>query len=49
MNIKQLSLHLQKPIIDARSSEGHVPEKMNGNIQFSDVVFHYPARPNVQV
>ena len=22
---------------------------MSGNIQFSDVIFHYPARPDVQV
>ena len=40
---------LIESLIDARSTEGSVPGKMNGIIQFSDVVFRYPARHKVQV
>ena len=28
---------------------GEIPDNFSGNIEFSDVVFHYPARPDVQV
>ena len=35
--------------INASSEEGEVPDDLSGNIQFSDVIFHYPARPDVQV
>ena len=35
--------------INAASEEGEVPDDLSGNIQFSDVIFHYPARPDVQV
>jgi ABC-type multidrug transport system fused ATPase/permease subunit len=45
----EVCLHPQKPKIDVESGEGKVPEELKGAIQFSDVVFHYPARPNVQV
>ena len=40
---------LQESQIDVNSTEGEVPDDLSGNIQFSDVVFHYPARPDVQV
>ena len=39
----------QQSEIDAASEEGEVPDDFIGNIQFSDVIFHYPARPDVQV
>ena len=39
----------QKPEIDWSDEEGEVPDNLEGNIKFSDVVFHYPARPSVQV
>ena len=26
-----------------------MPDKLLGKIEFKDVVFHYPARPDVQV
>ena len=35
--------------IDVASEEGEVPDDFIGIIQFSDVIFHYPARPDVQV
>ena len=39
----------QQSAIDASSDEGETPDDFIGNIQFSDVIFHYPARPDVQV
>ena len=42
-------LYFQKPIIDASSKKGKAPEKVEGNIRFRDVVFHFPARPSVKV
>ena len=42
-------LSSQKSLIDACSGEGNIPEKMDGIIRFSNVVFQYPARPNVEV
>ena len=39
----------QKSQIDASSKEGDTPESVSGNIEFSNVTFHYPARPDVQV
>ena len=35
--------------IDPASEEGERPDTLVGNIEFSDVVFSYPARPDVQV
>jgi len=47
--ILPVCFHLtQQSEIDA-SEEGEVPDDLIGNIQFSDVIFHYPARPDVQV
>ena len=40
---------LQEPEIDWSSEEGETPDNLDGNIKFSDVVFNYPARPDVQV
>lgn len=35
--------------IDPLSSEGSRPSNCHGNIQFTDIDFAYPSRPNVQV
>lgn len=40
---------MQKPTIDARSTEGKRPQKMHGNITLNNVKFKYPTRPNVPV
>ena len=40
---------MQKSKIDPTSDEGKVPSAIEGNIKFEDVVFTYPARPDVQV
>lgn len=36
-------------MIDATSDEGETIDDLKGNIQFKDVCFTYPARPDVQV
>ncbi|KAJ3063793.1 (ABC) transporter, partial [Quaeritorhiza haematococci] len=35
--------------IDSLSTQGKKPESVQGNIEFRDVSFHYPSRPDVQV
>lgn len=39
----------RKPDIDVDETVGLVPEKMQGAVEFRDVSFVYPARPDVQV
>ena len=40
---------VQEPEIDWTSDEGETPDNLEGNIKFNDVVFSYPARPDIQV
>ena len=40
---------LQKPNIDSDSEEGLKPDRLIGNIEFKDVFFNYPSRPDVPV
>ena len=35
--------------INPNSNEGLKPDKMKGNIEFKDVKFSFPSRPNVPV
>ena len=37
------------PVIDITSPAGKTPETLSGVIEFKDVYFRYPARPEVQV
>lgn len=37
------------PIINASKGRGSKPEKIRGDIKFSDVKFNYPSRPDVKV
>ncbi|KAL7417152.1 ste6-like protein [Mrakia frigida] len=37
------------PSIDSLSEEGLRPDEVIGNIDFENVVFHYPSRPNVPI
>ena len=39
----------QKPKIDSSSDKGEKPEKISGRLEFRNVSFTYPARPEVQV
>ncbi|KAK9487878.1 P-loop containing nucleoside triphosphate hydrolase protein [Lipomyces starkeyi] len=47
INVKKLFDRV--PEIDAWSTEGTKPENVEGNIEFKDVVFRYPTRPQVPV
>ncbi|XP_027395680.1 phosphatidylcholine translocator ABCB4-like isoform X2 [Bos indicus x Bos taurus] len=37
------------PKIDSFSERGHKPDNIKGNLEFRDVHFSYPARPDVQI
>ena len=39
----------RKPLIDIESKEGISAENIQGNINFQNVVFRYPTRPNITV
>ena len=39
----------RKPLIDANSEEGTKPTEVKGDIQFHDVKFRYPSRPDAPV
>ncbi|XP_017391993.1 phosphatidylcholine translocator ABCB4 isoform X1 [Cebus imitator] len=39
----------RQPLIDSYSEEGLKPDKFEGNIMFSEVMFNYPTRPNMPV
>ena len=53
MRVKVISfqtlLSLQEPEIDIMSDAGEKPQKSVGEIEFSDVHFQYPSRPDVKV
>ncbi len=38
-----------KPEIDAQSTEGGVPNNVQGRIRFENVHFRYPTRPDTRV
>ena len=38
-----------KPSIDAESTEGSVPQNVQGRIRFENIHFRYPTRPGVRV
>ncbi|KAK9456374.1 P-loop containing nucleoside triphosphate hydrolase protein [Dipodascopsis uninucleata] len=51
---KQAAINIHKlfdsiPLIDSWSDEGIVPETVTGDIEFKDVHFRYPTRPEVPV
>nr|XP_039263789.1 ATP-dependent translocase ABCB1-like isoform X2 [Styela clava] len=39
----------REPPIDSFSTEGHKPQQVSGQIEFKNVDFTYPSRPDVQV
>lgn len=39
----------QKPTIDCMSEDGYTLDKVRGEIEFHNVTFHYPSRPEVKV
>ena len=40
---------LQKPLIDCMSEDGYKLDRIKGEIEFHNVKFHYPSRPEVKV
>lgn len=44
-----MRLCLQEPKIDCFSEEGHKLDKVKGDIEFHNVSFFYPSRPEVKV
>ena len=49
MCIKNVDLFLQNPPIDSFSKDGKTPSSLNGNIEFRNIHFKYPSRPDVPV
>uniref|UniRef100_A0A8D0L944 Bile salt export pump n=1 Tax=Sphenodon punctatus TaxID=8508 RepID=A0A8D0L944_SPHPU len=39
----------RKPAIDCMSEDGHKLDKVRGEIEFHNVTFHYPSRPEVKI
>lgn len=39
----------QEPQIDSYSETGYKPDHIKGNLEFQNVHFSYPSRPDVQV
>ena len=39
----------QKSLIDPFSVDGEKPEKFDGSVEFRDIFFNYPTRPDVKV
>ena len=39
----------RSPLIDSSSDKGKRPKSLTGKVQFKNVQFHYPSRPDVPV
>uniref|UniRef100_A0A3B4ATP6 Uncharacterized protein n=1 Tax=Periophthalmus magnuspinnatus TaxID=409849 RepID=A0A3B4ATP6_9GOBI len=39
----------REPLIDCFSEDGHKLDKVKGDIEFQDVTFYYPSRPDVKI
>ncbi|XP_010180454.1 PREDICTED: multidrug resistance protein 1-like [Mesitornis unicolor] len=39
----------KKRLIDSSSKEGYKPEKLTGEIEFRNIHFHYPSRPDAKI
>lgn len=39
----------QEPQIDSSSNAGYKPDHVKGTLEFKNVYFNYPARPDIQV
>lgn len=42
-------LSAQEPQIDSSSNAGYKPDNIKGNLEFQNVYFSYPARPDIKV
>lgn len=39
----------QEPQIDSYSETGYKPDHIKGNLEFQNVYFNYPSRPDIEV
>ncbi|KAJ0070440.1 hypothetical protein NL108_010680, partial [Boleophthalmus pectinirostris] len=39
----------REPLIDCLSEEGHKLDRVKGDIEFQDITFYYPSRPDVKI
>lgn len=39
----------QEPQIDSYSETGYKPDFIKGNLEFQNVYFNYPSRPDIEV
>ncbi|XP_049439803.1 ATP-binding cassette, sub-family B (MDR/TAP), member 4 [Epinephelus fuscoguttatus] len=46
---KVYSIIERQPTIDSYSEEGFKPDSITGNIEFQNIFFSYPSRPDVQI
>lgn len=44
-----LCIALQQPVIDCMSEDGYKLDRIKGEIEFHNVTFRYPSRPDVKV
>lgn len=44
-----LCIVLQQPVIDCMSEDGYKLDRIKGEIEFHNVTFRYPSRPDVKV
>ena len=49
LSILMVAYCLQVPEIDSSSSEGETPAKFDSTVEFNNVSFSYPSRPDVPV
>lgn len=42
-------LSAQEPQIDSSSNAGYKPDNIKGNLEFQNVYFSYPTRPDIKV
>nr|UOU03319.1 ATP-binding cassette subfamily B1-1 [Brachionus rubens] len=39
----------RKPVIDTSADDGEKPNEVTGSIEFEDIYFNYPARPDIKI
>ncbi|KAK9342906.1 P-loop containing nucleoside triphosphate hydrolase protein [Lipomyces starkeyi] len=44
-----MNLAAQKPVIDTWNESGILPNEVKGNIEFANVYFRYPSRPDIPI
>lgn len=47
--VQYLYIAFQQPVMDCMSGDGYKLDRIKGEIEFHNVTFHYPSRPEVKV